>query len=357
MAFFEGLNYAASHEDGRTERQALQLSPATRALCITGSGARVLDLLLAGPAEIVAVDQNPLQNHLLALKLAAICQLSYEDNLAFLGIIPHPDRGQLYRRLRPHLAADPRKAWDRRQRLIRRGVFYGGRWERFLRWMVRPAAQVRERLIDQLFESPDLCTQHRLWRERWDTPGWASYLRLLALRPLWTKLLREPGMAHIPADFDIAGYMRRRLNDAASRILFRTSPWAWLVLRGQLSAMAALPPHLERRHHSTLAEAARRVTPVCASLQRHLEGAAAATFDAFSLSDFGSYADDQTYGATWRAIGRTASPGARFCERQFLVLRDPSLLAGVALERDPALEAHLDLQDDAIVYRILAGRL
>ena len=46
MQFFEHVNYAASHEDGRSERTALDLGPDKRALCITGSGSRVLDLLI-----------------------------------------------------------------------------------------------------------------------------------------------------------------------------------------------------------------------------------------------------------------------------------------------------------------------
>jgi S-adenosylmethionine-diacylglycerol 3-amino-3-carboxypropyl transferase len=380
MSFFEAINYAASHEDGRSEQRALALGHDARVLCITGSGARVLDLLIAGPRELVAIDVNPAQTHLLALKLAVLQTMSYEEHLRFLGLLDAPHsarsarssaacaqsaagpthdshRAVLYARTRPLLSNETRAFWDRHGKAIERGVFYAGRWERFLRVMVAPAAFVRRQLIDELFVCGSLEQQAALWRERWNTPGWDRYLRVLANRWAWTKLVREPGMRHIPGELDIVAYIKGRFDRAAETTLFRDSPWCWLIFRGFLSATGPLPPHLSREHFVSLREHAHRVTAVTDSLSSYLARDEAGTFSAYSVSDFGSYADDRAYAETWRAIAHRAAPEARVCERQFLVPRDPTRIAGLGFVRDASLEATLTRADSSVVYDLIVGTL
>ena len=54
--FFNKINYSASNEDSESERIALSLTSEDTVLCITGSGARSLDLLVDSPKEIVSID-------------------------------------------------------------------------------------------------------------------------------------------------------------------------------------------------------------------------------------------------------------------------------------------------------------
>jgi S-adenosylmethionine-diacylglycerol 3-amino-3-carboxypropyl transferase len=355
MAFFEHINYAASHEDGRSELRALRLDPSSRVLCITGSGARALDLLVAGPRELVAIDFNPAQTHLLALKLAALQTLSYAEFIAFLGLVPAAERLSTYAALRLRLGAEARAFWDRHTALIVSGVLYCGRWERFLRMMVAPAAWARRALIARVFACSSVEQQAALWLREWNTPGWDRYLSLLANRWLWTRVVREPGMAHIPRELDIVRCIRERFDRAAGSYLFRDSAWAWLVFRGQLSATGPLPPHLESSCFAALAEAAARVIPVTASLEAYLSEPGTERFSAFSVSDFGSYADLAGYTSTYAALSAAARPGARVCERQFLVARDPTQIPGLKLARDVELERALQRSDNSVVYDFVIG--
>ncbi len=355
MPFFETINYAASHEDGRSELRALALEASSRVLCITGSGSRVLDLLLARPREVVAIDVNPAQTHLLTLKLTAMQVLGYDEYVRFLGLIPSTDRSIRYLSLRELLPAAARSFWDRQGRALGRGVLYCGRWERFLRLMVAPAAWARRDLIRRVFACQSIPEQKALWLSEWNTPGWRRYLGVLANRWAWSDIVREPGMRHIPLDLDIVQCIQKRFDRAAGAVLFRDSPWAWLVFMGRLNPEGPLPPHLQREHFETLAGSAARVTTVTASLLSHLSQGHAGRFSAFSLSDFGSYADDATYHATWTAVAAAAEPGARVCERQFLVPRDPSRLSGLLLARDLSLEADLTREDNSVVYDLIVG--
>lgn len=355
MQFFEHINYAASHEDGRSELGALRLGPDSRALCITGSGSRVLDLLVDAPREVVAIDFNPSQNRLLELKLAGMQALSYDDYARFIGLRACTDRLALYRRVRTVLPEDARSAWDTQKRAVRNGVLYCGRWERFLRLMVAPAALARRRLVRQLFDCTSVEQQRQLWLEQWNTPSWDRYLSALSNRTVWTHIVREPGMAHIPRSLDIVACIRERFDRAAGSYLFRDSAWAWLVFRGHLDPDGPLPPHLSREHFDTLRERAHTVTPVSATLEDYLLRSPAGSFDAFSVSDFGSYASDAQYASTWAAIAHAAADNARVCERQFLVPRDPLALPGLGFNRDHSLEARLRKQDTSVVYDLIVA--
>ena len=54
--FGRTLNFTSANEDGATELAALALGPGDHVLCLTASGARPLDLLLANPARITSID-------------------------------------------------------------------------------------------------------------------------------------------------------------------------------------------------------------------------------------------------------------------------------------------------------------
>ena len=93
------ISYSSCNEDSRSELKALHLGAGKRVFCITAGGGRVLNLLHDRPQEIVAVDVNPTQNHLLELKIAAMRALDYEPYLAFLGVRPARDRLKVYQNL------------------------------------------------------------------------------------------------------------------------------------------------------------------------------------------------------------------------------------------------------------------
>ncbi|MCU0882928.1 MAG: BtaA family protein, partial [Hyphomonadaceae bacterium] len=79
MSFATSLNFTSANEDGATELAALASVAGDRVLCLTASGTRPLDLLLGDASQIVALDMNPAQNRLLALKIAAIRVLEDDD--------------------------------------------------------------------------------------------------------------------------------------------------------------------------------------------------------------------------------------------------------------------------------------
>ncbi|HWW95197.1 MAG TPA: BtaA family protein [Vicinamibacteria bacterium] len=125
------LIYNQCWEDPAVDRQALALTPADRVLVITSAGCNALDYALLG-ARVLAVDQNPRQNHLLELKRAGIRALDFESFFALFGEGGSGRAREIYTALRPALPEPARGFWDWEIRLFEperargQSFYYGG---------------------------------------------------------------------------------------------------------------------------------------------------------------------------------------------------------------------------------------
>lgn len=354
--FFQSINYASFHEDSDSERRALRLRATDRVLCLTGSGARALDLLIDNPKEIVAIDWNPAQSHLLELKLAVIGCLSYDEGLGFLGLLPSNHRDATYIHLRPRLSAAAQSFWDSNPGAIQLGIYFDGRWERFLRKASWIARRIRHRMVDQLFDCEDLDAQQQFWRQRWDNRRWRWFLNAATSRLLVRHILREPGLQYVPQSLAIGDTLRRRFAQASGNFMFRESPWVWALFKGTIDIGGPVPEHLKAENFDKLRARVDSVQIVTASLQDYLRKCET-RFDAFSLSDFASYCDQETHGQIWKAILDRSNHHARFCERRFLVEYplDPDIQKTVQI--DTLLSEKLTREDRAVVYTFLIASL
>lgn len=348
MDFFKKLNFSSSNEDGATEVAAL--NGANRILCITGSGTRPLDLLQTDASDIVAFDVNPAQNALLALKLAALKCLDYDDYLIFLGISPG-SRLTLYAQIRTALSHDMQTYWDRKTRLIAKGVWYGGKWEKLLKWNARTLSLFRGRAVDALMDAPDIAAQAKVWQTHFSDSKIRRAVEMLGRDWVWRWVMREPAGEFLPNPRAVGERLATDFETAAGRFLFRDSDFATLIFRGALSSDGGLPVHLRRHNYAHTRANLDRIRVVEGNLST-IRAAGVADVDGFSVSDFGSYTNTQAYAACWQGIIDAASPDARFCERIFM---NDLALPFENLQPDAARSAALTASDMAIIYRIRVG--
>lgn len=356
MSFATSLNFTSANEDGATELAALASQPGDRVLCLTASGTRPLDLLLGDADEIVALDVNPAQNNLLALKIAAIRVLDDRHLLAYLGIADCDDRLALHRLVEPALSDDQRAWWAPRRTLIAGGIWHAGRWERVLRLGACLTRLARGKAIDRLFAAASLHDQAEIWAASFDDRLWHGAIRLLSARWFWTRIIGEPGGAFLPdpdaSQTRLAGVFAR----GAAQIRFAGSDFMTLVFKGRHRQDAALPVHLMPGNLDLVRQRLDRITIATGSLS-DLPGLELGPFDGFSLSDFGSYCSGHAYDDCWAGVIATARPGARWCERVFMNPVAPSARIAARLRPDQALSDALTLSDRAVIYDIRAGTL
>jgi S-adenosylmethionine-diacylglycerol 3-amino-3-carboxypropyl transferase len=346
--------YSACNEDGASEIAALQ--PAgKRILCITASGSRAFDLLLADPAEVVAIDQNPAQTALAELFAAAYVHCDYPAFCGLAGLRDDPGRVERVDALLPFLPASARAFWERNRGIAAEGLLYCGRWEGFLRGFRHWAGKRRRGLADRLLSNTDREAQWALWQAEWDNWQWQFLLRALAFRPLWRWGLREPGIAFVPSDFDMTGYARERFDHAARNLDLATLPFAWLLLNGGYHR-DVLPSYLTETGHGLIRERISRLKLHTASLQETIAAADPWAFDGASLSDYSSYCDLAEQRRVWRDLARGMRPGARVCERKFFNKSGTSMPAEFGFVREEVLEDALTSRDGAFFYSFVVAK-
>ena len=353
--FFQQINYSSSTEDSDAELLALKLASYETVVCVTGSGARTLDLIPCRPEKIFSVDFNAAQNHLLRLKLAAYSKLNYPEFCAFLGLNDQFTRSQkleIYHSLAGELSSDCRQYWNNSKSQISKGILYCGTWEKLLRAMSKTTV-LRTRHVNGLLNSKTVQEQSDYWEKHWSGWFFKTYLKVLSNRFLWTSIIREPGAKLIPVDFDVANYLYECLRKMARHSLMSENPYANLLFCGRYTSRCKLPPHLREQNYSVIKDGLERVKVVDEDLAGFL-ARSENRFDAFSLSDFSSYASEKEYNETWQAVINAARKDAKFCERQFLVKRH---LALQALRRDQQLEEQLKKVDHTCLYTFCAGRV
>lgn len=350
--FFEQIVYSAANEDPASERRALALTESDRVLCITGSGARPLDLLIDGPGRIVAVDFNVRQNHLLELKMAAIAELSHADCLRFLGVYESEGRMEQLAELAPRLSPAAREYWLGQRAAVEGGVMYCGVWESYMR-KVR-GVMPRRALLQAMITAPDLETQRALY-QRWNNWIWAAGMAPLGWRWVWKTILKEPGIELVPKSVSVSDHLMKSFERAATERLMRTNPYINLMFADGYND-DAMPLHLQPQHYDALRSKLDRIEVVHAPLATHLREHED-TYTAFSVSDFSSYADPVMYRDVWEGIIHAARDGARVCERFFLVRYAPHELFPDALERDAALEEALARDDHTYIYSFNCARI
>lgn len=350
------IYYASVNEDWRTEREALQLGPADMVLCVTGSGDRPLDLLALSPRRVVAIDRNPEQNHLLALKVAAMRRCDYGDFVAFMGLEGAAPawRREAFASLSGDLDPDARAFWASRLPMIERGVIYQGRWERFYRRAAGVARRLRPRALPRLFEFEDLEAQRGFLRQTWDCPSWRLLFRAVCSRAVSRFLLRDPAYyAHraVAAGPWLYGRMTRLLERCLARDSFMVS----LVLRGRLSPFD-LPPYLDPVGYQQIRGRLDRLSVVTADLLEFTAERAGA-FSRFSLSDVPSLLSRPAFERLLESLAHGAARGARVVIRQFLTRYDVPRRLVDAFHRDRGLERRLALEDHAFAYEFLIAQV
>lgn len=352
--FARTLNYSSVNEDWRTEYEALRLSSEDRVLCITGSGDRPLNLLVAAAAEVVAIDFVPAQNQLLRLKMAAIAALDYQEYAAFLGLTDAPPewRSRIFEE-RLSLTAPTEAFWRKHLKVLRRGVLYQGRWERHYRRVAGFARLIRGRDLDTLFGFEDLDEQRRFIDAHWDTTVWRLAWRVVCSPITARVILGDPAFyAHIQVD--PAEYLYERMRSALRRFLARDSFMVALALRGHLLP-TDLPPYLTPEGHATLRERLQHVQIVDEDLIDYLRAPSTPRFSRFSLSDVPSYLTPAAFEALVEGVVQCAQPGARVVIRQFMTRYDLPPGAFEQLVREPRLERRCATKDRSFAYEFIIG--
>lgn len=354
-SFYSRLSYSFGNEDWRTEQKALNIQPDDSVLCITASGDRPLNLLLVSCKEMVSIDANPIQNHLLHLKTAALKELDYEEYISFLGAKPSTQRGELFRKITGCLPSDSLIFWQSQQRNLANGVLYAGAIEKKMKIVSKMLHLLRGKKIDQLFSFDDLKKQGDFLINFWDTKTWRKIFDI-TLHPSITKIfIKDPGLyENLEESFHVGKYIYKRMHSSLERFPAKENLILSLCLQGKVYE-ESYPPYLKENESQLIKDHLNLLSIETTDLITYLESAEENSFDCFSLSDVVSYMSYASFENVLKKILKCAKPNARFCIRQFLTRYPIPKELQKNFQRDFALEEQLEQEDRCFLYRFLVG--
>jgi len=337
--FSSSLRYSLGNEDWNVEELALRIRPGDRVFCITASGDRPLHVLLSNCAQVVAIDVNPAQTHLLSLKCAALKALDYHEYLQFLGQEEAQDRLNTFERLLALMPEETVNYWRRDHKKIAKGVLYQGAVERFLQYVSKLSLLIRGRKLKQLFAFEDLDAQRAFIDKEWATTPWRLFFQVFLHPKISRFFLSDTGLTgYVDKSIHPGMYIYERMNASLKHDLAKTQSLTTLVLWGRLISEAAYPPYLTEPGHRHIRQHIDRMSLVTQNAIDYLEQGPENSFDVFSLSDIASYMDQASFERLIKSMLRSARPNAHFCIREFMSKRHIPESMQQHFVRDHALE-------------------
>jgi len=118
--------YNISWEDPRVDHQVLKCGPEDVVLTISSAGCNVLDYMIEGPGEMVAVDFNQAQLAVLELKILCIKHLAWEQFWQIWSRSNYSLFLEVWPKLREHASDRCKDFWDDNSDLIRDNFMFAG---------------------------------------------------------------------------------------------------------------------------------------------------------------------------------------------------------------------------------------
>ena len=333
--------FAQVREDPRLEIEALEPRDDQTFVVVSSGGCTALSLLARGAGTVVAVDLNTTQNHLVALKAAAVQSIDRENLFAFLGAGTMNPAVRLvnYATLRRLLDPAATAYWDANQGMIARGVLNAGVSERFIRLVggvIRAMVHPKSR-IDRLLACRTLDEQRELYHREWNNRRWRMLFNILLNRRAFDRAY-DPRFFENVSNPSFAAHFRKLFEHALCEIPVATNYFLHHMLRGKypMGIEGALPPYLE----PNALTGEENLELVDGGFAEFLATCEDESVDGFALSNICEWLDAAHVTGSSQVV-RVAKPGARLCFRNFVGHTEvPEAFRQVILEdRDAGIAA------------------
>ena len=335
------LVYNACWEDPAVDRDILRLSPEDEVLVITSAGCNALDYALQGPRSVWAVDANPRQNALLALKVAALRRLDHADVWQLFGEGRHPRARQLCAdRLRPALDPFAQRFWDRRIGWFdsRRGSFYFHGLSGLAAWGFRRYLALQPKLreaVSRMFEAESIEAQREIYQREVGPRLWTRPVNALLSSQLVMNLLGVPHpqrkLVELQHGGQVAGFIREAIEYVVCSLPLRDN-YFWRVYFTGRYTERCCPEYLKPQNTAALRDGLIdrvhwRTDTVTGFLRQH--SGQISRFVLLDHMDWMSTYHPDALREEWEAILRRATPNARILLRS--AQSQPAYLESVAL--------------------------
>ncbi len=318
-ADFSYIRYANCWEDGEILCEALEPLQGKRILSIASAGDNSL-ALIAGGAEVLAVDLNPAQLACVELRKEAILRLDREACLAFMGIIEDKGRVNTFHSLSGNLSDQARQFWEQNIESIDNGFIHSGKFEKYFQCfrkyvltMIHPG-----RNIQRLLQKKQKQDRFDYYDRTWANFRWHMLFKIFFSRTIMGRMGRDPEFFRY-VDVPVSENILKRAKYALTELSTHDNPYLDYILTGNFKN--SLPYYLWPDNYERIKRNTKHLTLFQGSIQDAINLHEGRKFDGFNLSDIFEYLDFDTCKSLYSSFINIANPGARLVYWNMLVPR------------------------------------
>jgi len=301
------LRYGLVWEDHATLYRALDLEPADHALIITSAGCNALNALLAGPRQVTAIDLNPLQNRLLALKAHAIAHHPPAVLRGLLGLDGLVAVAAATAALQTTLPPADYAAWAAYLAQHPRGLLLAGQLEGYLTGFVPSLPAAWQARLRGLLGCGSVAEQRAYFRRELNHPDFrARFVAYFDAANLSRG--RDPRLFRYAAAAGGAVFyerLRRQLGQQLARTNFF---FRFLFFGPENLPEALLPPCYQAASHPLLRQRLGRLRLVTGEASEFLLSAAGHDVSKASLSNIFEYVSPAEFERVSQALAARPTP-------------------------------------------------
>jgi len=341
------LLQAQCWEDADTLLAALEVGPGETVVSVGAGGTNTLALLLADPARVYGVDQNPAQIACCELWTRAFERLGYGETLELTGSRASRRRPELLKECLAGASAEQMAFWHSTRGFSALGLGGLGQFEQELRrFRIRllPFAQGPAK-VDALLRPGPPEKRALFFDKNWNSFRWRLLFRNEFSRAASIIIGQRPGFFDRGEENVMSGVserIRRLLVDLEPA----ENPYLHWFLRGHHGD--ALPVALRTRNQATIRDRLDRITWSAQSLESALGGLPEKSVDRFNLAGVFESTSEPAYHHLLKAILRAARPGARLVYWNTLTSRSRPDWMGEQLRPLNELSTRLGRRDKSL---------
>ena len=312
------LRYSNCWEDADLLLEALAIQPDDEVLSIGSAGDNSFSLLSKSPKSVVAIDPNPIQLHLIRLKIAALQTFDYQNFLMFLGFRASDNRLELFEQIRMNLPKESAQFWNENQKQIAAGIIYAGKFDRYLRFFAKqivPLIHTKKR-IHQLFAPKSQEEQQKFYKEVWENKRWKWLFKIFFSQTVMGKMGRDPAFFN-EVKVPVATYIFNKTKAHLSDVACQQNYFLYYILNGHFGEKL---PHYARKENFEAIKANLHKLELVQARAENYTGRK--SFTKFNLSNIFEYMDDQAFEMASKHIVSLGQKQSRFAYWNLMVPRN-----------------------------------
>ena len=287
------IHYSNCHEDAQFVMEYVKNQP-KQILSIASALDNALSLLLLNPEEVTAIDSNPTQVYLCALKKHGIESIDYDDFLALLGV-KDGDSLQIYERIKGGLDKETRQYFDEHAYLISDvKLVHCGRFEYYFsifKNKVLPLIHSRQ-TIEKFMTAKTQEEQNAFYDNVFNNRRFRCMFKLFFSETVMKKLGRDKDYFKYN-EASLADMLKGKFEQGIYHNLNRENPYLQYVV---LNEYRTLPLYLQKENYQIIKDRISRLKIKQTDFQTELRAAEKINkkYDFMYLSDIFEYMSEET---------------------------------------------------------------